>query len=270
MALPPPDAPLQAFREAVRGRHAIVHCAALNNDRPADAQALVASNVELTRRLADAAAREGVARFVYVSSIRAVADPGIDIAIGDDTQPRPTQPYGRSKLDGEMAALAAARPSFRPLVLRLPPVYGAGMRGNLGLLLRLAQTPVPLPLAGLSGRRSLVSAEAAARAVATLVTIPLPARSTYIASDLAPVTLPDIVAAFRRGLGRSPGLFAVPDALLKTVAALAGRSETFAGLTASQTCDPAALVAEGWAPEPDSLAGLARLAASLRGPARRG
>ena len=261
LLLPAAEAPAAAFREAVRGLDAIVHCAAQNNDGPADAQSLISANVVLTERLATAAADEGVARFIYLSSIRAVADPGVDIAIGDDTEPAPSHPYGRSKRGGEMVALAAARPGFVPLVLRLPPVYGAGMRGNLGLLLRLARTRAPLPLAALSGRRSLISAEAAARAAATLLTISKPARSTYLASDLVPVTVPEIVAALRRGLGRRPGLFALPDTLLEAGAALAGRGDAWASLAASQTCDPASLIAAGWTPDPDSLAGLERLAA---------
>lgn len=268
--LPPPDAPEADFRAAVRGLDTIVHCAALNNDRPADAQALVASNVELTGRLADAAAREGAARFVYISSIRAVADPGVDVAIDDETVPAPSLPYGRSKRDGELAALAAAAPGFTPLVLRLPPVYGVGMRGNLGLLLRLARTPAPLPLAGLSARRSLVSSDAVARAIETLLTAATPARSIYLASDAVPVSIPDILAAFRRGLGRPPRLFAVPEALLATAATLAGRGADWAALTASQTCNPASLMMEGWTPDPNSLAGLERLAAALRAPERRG
>jgi len=268
--LPSPDAPEADFRAAMRGLDAIVHCAALNNDRPADARALVASNVDLTGRLAEAAMREGVTRFVYVSSIRAVADPGIDVAIDDETVPAPSQPYGRSKRDGELAALAAAAPGFTPLVLRLPPVYGAGMRGNLGLLLRLARTSAPLPLAGLSARRSLVSSDAAARAVETLLVAATPARSIYLASDAAPVSIPEILSAFLRALGRPPRLFAVPEALLATAAALAGRRADWAALTASQTCDPASLMAEGWTPDPDSLTGLERLAAALRAPERQG
>lgn len=268
--LPPPAATEADFRAAVRGLDAIVHCAALNNDRPADEQGLVASNVELTGRLAEAAAREGAARFVYVSSIRAVADPGIDVAIDDETVPAPSLPYGRSKRDGELAALAASGPSFTPLVLRLPPVYGAGMRGNLGLLMRLARTPAPLPLAGVLSRRSLISSDAAARTVETLLTAAMPARSTYLASDAVPVSIPGILVAFRRGLGRPPRLFAVPEALLTTAASLAGRGANWAALTASQTCNPASLVAEGWTPDPDSLAGLERLAATLRAPEHRG
>lgn len=262
--LPPPDGPADAYRAAVGGLDAIVHCAAQNNDRGADEASLLASNAGLTGRLATAAADAGAARFVFLSSIRAVAGPGV--AIGDETVPMPADAYGRSKLAGERAALAAEARGFRPLVLRLPPVYGHGMRGNLGLLLRLARLPLPLPLGGLQGRRSLVSADAAARAVATLLGASGPARSTYLASDLAPVTVPQIVAAFRRGLGRRPGLVTAPQRLAGTLAALAGHAETWRNLAASQECDPAALVAEGWTPEADSTAGLQRLAALLRAP----
>ncbi len=262
--LPPPDAPADVFRRAVSGLDAVVHCAALNNDGSPRRLDLFAANAGLTARIATAARDEGVGRFLYVSSIRAVAPAGATVAIGDDTPAVPGDDYGRSKREGEIAALDAAAGAFRPVVLRLPPVYGHGMGGNLGLLLRLARLPLPLPLAGLGAPRSLVSGEAAGRAVGTLLAAARPARTTYVASDLAPATPAGIVRAFRRGYGLAPRLFAVHPVLLRAAAAMAGRGDAWAGLLAEQTCDPSSLVAEGWAPDADSLAGLEAVAAGLR------
>ena len=181
-----------------------------------------------------------------------------------DTPPRPGCAYGRSKLAGEQAVLAKfpAGDGAQSVLLRLPPVYGAGMGGNLALLLRLARTPLPLPFGGIAGQRSLIAVEAVADAVATLLLAPHLSAQIYLASDAAPLTPGDVVAAFRAGLGRSPGLLAVPSAWLRAGAALVGKAPLWDGLAATQICDPSALAALGWTPRGDSRPGLAALAVS--------
>ena len=63
----------------------------------------------------------------------------------------PTDAYGRSKLAAEegLAALDLAAVSLRPVV-----VYGPGCKGNMAVLRRVALSGMPLPLGGLTGRRS--------------------------------------------------------------------------------------------------------------------
>ena len=107
-------------------------------------------------------------------------------------------------------------------------VYGPGAKGNLARLLRLADTPWPLPLAAFTGRRSLVSLDNLIRAVAFALAAPVTARQTYLVADPAPVTLPEIVAALRHGLGRSPRLFPRSDVGVRS-AAQAHRTRTTYG-----------------------------------------
>ncbi|TGR89979.1 NAD-dependent epimerase/dehydratase family protein, partial [Mesorhizobium sp. M2E.F.Ca.ET.209.01.1.1] len=95
-------------------------------------------NATLTGRLAEAAATRTAGRFIYLSSIRAVVGPGFSGTIDEATPPAPQCAYGRSKREGEIEMLKAFAAAGRDsaTALRLPPVYGEGMKGNLRGLMR--------------------------------------------------------------------------------------------------------------------------------------
>lgn len=257
------DAPAAAFLELTRHMTDVVHCAGLNNDRGNATEAdYQAANVELSARLAHAAAAQISGRFIHLSTIRAVIGAHVSATIDEDTLPAPQCAYGRSKREGEIKVLDAYALHGRSdaAVLRLPPVYGSGMRGNLATLMRLADTPLPLPTGALTEIRSLMSSEAAVRAVSHLLSHSGPLRPIYVGADVAPVAVEAVIAAFRRGLGRPVRLMAVPAGLIRPVVTAFGRRAFWDSLTATQICDPALLVSQGWTPEAGTLERLAELA----------
>lgn len=257
------DAPAAAFLELTRHMTDVVHCAGLNNDRGNATEAdYQAANVELSARLAHAAAAQISGRFIHLSTIRAVIGAHVSATIAEDTLPAPQCAYGRSKREGEIKVLDAYALHGRSdaAVLRLPPVYGSGMRGNLATLMRLADTPLPLPTGALTGIRSLMSSEAAVRAVSHLLGHSGPLRPIYVGADVPPVAVEAVIAAFRRGLGRPVRLMAVPAGLIRPVVTAFGRRAFWDSLTATQICDPALLVSQGWTPEAGTLERLAELA----------
>jgi len=261
--LPAPDAPPEVFLAIMREVTHVVHCAALNNDRDASEADYLRANAELTGQLARAAAERAGGRFIYLSSIRAVAGPGFSGTIDEKIPPAPQCAYGRSKREGEIRTLDAyaSRPS-NATALRLPPVYGEGMKGNLATLMRLGGMPVnlPLPAALFSGMRSLMSCEAAARTVVYLLSRPQPLRPVYVACDLPPLPISAVLGAFRQGFGLSLRLSAVPAGPIRAAATLLGKGKAWDAMTATQICDPSLLVAEGWVPQTDTLERLAELA----------
>lgn len=260
--MPGVEAPDATFLTLMRDVTHVVHCAALNNHRDADEADYRAANAGLTGRLAKAAAASAGGRFVYLSSIRAVAGPGFSGTIDETTPPDPQCAYGRSKREGEIRMLEAYASAGRQdaTALRLPPVHGDGMKGNMAALMRLADTPLPLPTGALGGVRSLISSDAAAEAVLHLLTHPGPLHPTYVAGDAAPVAMSGIISAFRQGFGRPPRLFSMPAAPLQLTATLLGKRASWQALTATQICDPSLLVSEGWIPETDTIDRLRDLA----------
>jgi UDP-glucose 4-epimerase len=264
--LPAHDAGVDQFRHAMAGVAHVVHAAALNSDAAASEADFVNANAVLTARLAEAAAAVVPGRFIFVSSIRAVAEPGGPGPIDERTRGEPLSAYGRSKRAAERAAMEHyGEGSDRRLVcLRPAPIYGSGMRGGLARLLRMADTPFPLPFGGIRSRRSLLSAESMARAVVHLVTSAHPPAPAYIVSDRHPIGVDGIIAAFREGLERPRRLFALPPALLARSAALAGASSAWQSLAVEEVCDPSALIATGWKAVEDSYGGLSALARSVK------
>ena len=93
------------------------------------------------------------------------------------------------------------------VALRLVLTYGPGVKGNMAQLMRLARSPYPLPLGGLKARRSLLSLDNLVEAIDAVLAAQEPLRRPLIVADPEPVTVPEMVAAMRRGLGRSPGSF---------------------------------------------------------------
>ena len=215
-----------------------------------------ALNTEATIGLARAAQRARVKRFVFLSSIRAQCGPASETVLTEAIEPAPTDAYGRSKLAAErgLATLDLDWAALRPVL-----VYGPGVKGNMALLMRLARAPLPLPVGALRARRSLLALDNLTAAIATVVAAPGSLRRAFIAADPQPLTVAEMIAAMRQGLGRRANVFPLPPALLARIARMAGRDEAYARLSGSLVADPSALMQIGWAPPVATSEGLARL-----------
>jgi UDP-glucose 4-epimerase len=213
-------------------------------------------NTESTIALARAAERAGVRRFVFLSSIRAQCGPAAERVLTEDLPPAPTDAYGRSKLAAErgLSELALDWVALRPVV-----VYGPGVKGNVAELMRLARMRWPLPLGGLTAKRSLLSLESLAGAIDCVLRAPAPLRRPLIVADDEPLSVAEMIAAMREGLGRAPGLIPLPASLVRMACRATGRADLYARVAAPLVADAAALRALGFAPSTASRAGLAAL-----------
>jgi nucleoside-diphosphate-sugar epimerase len=216
-------------------------------------------NTDATIRLARAAQRAGVKRFIFLSSIRAQSGPTADRVLTEALAPLPTDAYGRSKLAAEQGL---AELDIDWVALRLMLVYGPGVKGNMEELVRLARSPYPLPLARLDAKRSLLSLENLVAAIETVLAAPTRLQRAFIVADAEPLTIPEMITILRRGLGRRPGLVPVPPRLLELGLRAAGRGEIYRRLAGSLVADPSALMRLGWTPRVTTMEGLCALVRS--------
>jgi nucleoside-diphosphate-sugar epimerase len=250
------------WRAALEGVDHVVHMAGLAHAGPGLDEALYRRiNTEATLELACAAETAGIDRFIYLSSIKALTDAFDGPPLTEDMQPDPGDAYGRSKLAAErgLADLALDWVALRPVL-----IYGPGVKANMAALLRLARLPVPLPLGGLKAPRSLLAVENLASAILFALTPACPARQSYALSDPEPISVSDMLAAMRAGMGRGPGLLPVPETWLRWLAHFAGREDTFLKLAGSLVARPERLLSAGWRPQVETKAALAHLAGSRR------
>ena len=224
-------------------------------------------NFEGTKRLAQTAARSGVKRFVFVSSVKVNGESTTTHPFTERDPPRPEDAYGISKWEAEQALWRiAGENGMEAVVLRPPLVYGPGVKGNLLQLLRAVARGVPLPLASIGNRRSLVFVGNLVDAILASAESSKATGNTYLISDGEDVSTPDLVRALARALEVPARLFPCPTALLKIGAATVGKSAAVSRLTGSLQIDSSKIRRElGWRPRYTVSEGIARMAEWYRG-----
>jgi nucleoside-diphosphate-sugar epimerase len=256
----------QAFDWAplLAGVSHVVHVAGVAHQGSAVSDAIYDRvNHQAVADLATAAAKAGVARLIFISSIGSQSGAAADDVLSEADEPRPTTAYGRSKLAAEIALRGSgmAHTILRPVLM-----YGPDAPGNMGALVRLAAAPWPLPFASLSGRRSLLAVDNLISAIEFAMKSPAVANETYVIADTDALALPDIIAVLRAAIDRPSRLFALPQPLLANGLRLVGQEELWRQLGGSLVAIPAKLMAAGWRPVIATRDGLA---AMMRSSARR-
>ncbi len=221
-------------------------------------------NAEAVGALA-AQAKGKVERLVLMSSVRAQAGLSAAEAITETGTPRPTDIYGRSKLEAERLLVASGEPYT---VLRPAVVYGQGVKGNIAALATIAKTPMPLPFGGLDNRRSLLAIENLVSAVAHVLKTPQTRNETYLVADAGSISVANLVSAMRDGLGRPSLLVKVPQGAVKRLMKSFGRETDWERVCGAFVIDASKLMGTGWQPAVESCDGITRMMRSDHGEAR--
>ena len=230
------------WTEALEGVDAVAHLAARVHFMRERAEDPLASfrqtNVEGTLQLARAAARAGVGRFVFLSSVKALGDASPGGPLTDASPPNPEDPYGVSKREAETGlSELAARSGMEVAILRPPLVYGPGVKGNFLSLLRLIERGVPLPLAAIANQRSLLYLGNLVDAVDLCLSHDGAAGRTFLIRDGEDLSTPALVRRLAAALGRRAPLFPLPEGVLRLAAGCIGRRAAAQRLLGSLTVD---------------------------------
>lgn len=192
-------------------------------------------NVEGTRRLAEASARAGVKKFVYISSIKA-------------RNASERDPYGLSKKEAEACVLGLDGNGMETSVLRPCLVYGPGVKANFLNLLKLARSGLPLPLGGLDNRRSYLYVRNLADAIITVLMRSGAAGRTFDVADERTLSTTELIECLCTTAGVKPRLFRA-HALLRLAGKLPVTAAFAQRLTESLVSDLAPLrTSLGWLP----------------------
>lgn len=206
----------EGIQRALEGVSAVVHLAArvhMVRDESTDPLGEFRRvNVDGTHTLGELAARAGVSEFFFASSVKAMGETNTRPWTEADP-PSPGDPYGISKLEAELALADVGSVSGMATVpLRLPLVYGPGVRANMLRLFRLVDRGWLLPLGSIDNRRSLVFAGNVAAAIALLLGR-VRGHEVFLVSDGEDVSTTELIHAIGESLGRRPRLMPAPVSL---------------------------------------------------------
>jgi nucleoside-diphosphate-sugar epimerase len=185
---------------------AVVHLAAIAH-RHAGEDELQRVNVDLSVQVARAAAAAG-ARMVFLSSLKVHGEES-EQPLSEAAPLAPRDPYARSKARAEEALRAI--PGLRLTVLRPPLVYGPGVKANFLALLKAVARGVPLPLASVANRRSVIYVGNLVHAIARCIE---GEGGIYVVSDGVALSSAELCSQLGEALGRPARLFAFPTVFL--------------------------------------------------------
>jgi nucleoside-diphosphate-sugar epimerase len=232
----------------------VVHLAGrahvLQNTRSDSAAEFRRVNVDATLRLAMAAAKRQVRRFVFVSSIGVLGSESGSRPFSEESQPAPVELYAVSKYEAELQLREVERDLGMEVVIVRPPlVYGPYVKGNFLRLLRLVRSGLPLPFAGVRNARSFIGVRNLSDLLICCAEQSLNGHRVFVAADGHDVSTPELLRLLAKTMQMPARLFPFPLRALAPLASLVGRRKEVASLVGSlQVNASLARSVLGWRP----------------------
>lgn len=253
------------------GMDCVVHCAARVHqlsDQAADPlMEYRRVNTDGTMALARQAADCGVKRFIFLSSIKVNGEatlPGEPFT--EQVFSAPEDPYGLSKYEAEQLLLAlAAECAMEVVIIRLPLVYGPGVKANFRKMMRLAASGFPLPFGAIDNRRSFIYIENLCHFIELTIRHPEAANEVFLVSDGEDYSTPDLIRTIAEKMDRPCRLVNIPVRPLTWLLSCIGLQAQLLRLTSSLQLDIGkARSMLGWRPSISSRTAMSNTVSAYR------
>ena len=239
------------WTKALENQEVVIHLAArthVMNETASNSEAkYLRVNVESTKRLILQMLEQDVSRFIFMSSVKVN---GEQTTVQPYSESQPSQPedaYGRTKHQTEL--LISNSPDLKSTIIRSPLVYGPRVKGNFLKLIQLTERGLPLPIGMIKNKRSLIFLENLIDAVIQSLENSAAIGQTYLVSDNADISTPELFRAVANALNKQSRLIPFPVFLLRLAGVLFGKSGTIKRLTGSLQIDCNKIHKElGWKP----------------------
>jgi nucleoside-diphosphate-sugar epimerase len=232
------------WKKALEKIDCIIHCAGkvdeINKKKDLDAYRLV--NIDGTKRLAEQAASIGVKRFVFLSSIKVNGESTCEIdnnkIFTNNDIPIPKNAYSISKFEAEKVLWEVSSiTGLEVVVLRLPLVYGFGVKANLLRLMKLINFGIPLPFSFIKNQRSLIGIDNLVDVLINCIDRPEANGKTFLVSDGEDLSTPHLLRHIASAMGCTVRFFPFPISLLKLLGFFIGKSSEIDRLIGSLQVD---------------------------------
>lgn len=210
--------------EALKGVDTLIHLAAALPWTSRNKTLIRKINVEGTVALAEAAIEAGVKRFVFVSTLGVH---GVSSKNGPFSPQSPIAPsgfYATTKYEAETALRCTCNAAEMELVILRPPVvYGAGVGGKIGALVKLTGRGALLPIGHIAGNhRQMIAVDNLADVLMLTAQHPQAPGAPILPSDTEGVSTFEFLARLARLQGQPLRLMPIPEALLRFAVVLPG------------------------------------------------
>lgn len=207
----------------------IIHCAGrahvMNETASSPLEAYRQTNVTGTLNLAMKAAKSGVKRFIYLSSIKVNGEQTIVQPFRPDDVFKTDDPYGISKYEAEQALLELSEctTGLEVVIIRPVLIYGPNVKANFKSMVGLASKKLPLPIGCLDNKRSMVSLYNLADFIHTCMNHPNANGEVFLASDQDDISVKQLFEKLAFHQNKKLFMLPVPKSLIIFLASCVGK-----------------------------------------------
>jgi nucleoside-diphosphate-sugar epimerase len=209
-------------------------------------------NAEGTQKLAQQASRNGVKRFIFLSTVKVhgeLTSNKFNLAINEKSPLKPQDDYSKSKLLAEKLLVQSCSDNkMEYVILRVPLIYGPGVKSNFYNLLKLISHNIPLPLSHIMNLRSFLYVENLCLLIEIIIRTPDCKNRVYLVKDYD-LSTTDLITKLCTSMGFIPKLFHVSQKYMEPCARMFNMKSKFDRLFESLVVDDAKIRNElSWQP----------------------
>lgn len=185
------------------------------------------ANFLLTKQLYDAFLESDCTKFIYISSIKAVADFSEEI-LDEEITPHPHTDYGISKLKAENYIINKNTTQNKSyIILRPCMIHGNGNKGNLNFLYNFIKKGIPFPFGNFESKRSFLSFENLAFILKEIIDRTEIPNGIYNVSDNEPLKITKLVKIIAKALDKKVVILKIPVKLIYLIAKIGNSINLF-------------------------------------------
>jgi nucleoside-diphosphate-sugar epimerase len=220
--------------EIIKSSDCVIHLAArvhmMNDSHPSQYDFYKRINRDATIALAEAAAKAGVKRFIFLSSVKVNGEiTSIGNVFRAEDKNVPSDLYGLSKYEAEQGLFSIAeKTGMEVVIIRSPLVYGPRVKGNFAKMVKWIKKGIPLPFGAIRNQRSLVALDNVVDFIvfcADREITPLAANQVFLVSDGEDVSTTELMLKIALAYGVKSHLLPISSNVMRFVAKLLGKTQ---------------------------------------------
>ena len=202
---------------SLSGISSVIHLAALVHQmQGAPEKKYFEINSDLAFNIAKKAKDEGVSHFLFMSTVKVYGEyTEKGYPWTEEFDCSPTDPYGKSKLEGEQRIKALEDNNFKVSVIRTPLVYGPGVRANMYNLMKMINRYPVVPFGNINNKRSLTFVGNLCQLLHNI--IEQKKSGIFLACDGEPVSTSVLVKQISIASLKKHNIIAIPGIMQKSV-----------------------------------------------------
>ncbi len=204
---------------------AVIHLAGKAHDtkKQTDAQTYFDINTGLTQQVFDCFLKSSIKKFIFFSSVKAVADK-VEGILTEEVVPNPVGPYGESKIAAEKyisdeLLMINGELNKSVYIFRPSMIHGPGNKGNLNLLYNVVKKGIPWPLGAFENRRSFTSIDNLCYVIERLLTKEVDSGIYHMADDES-LSTNELISLICKAMGKKPHIWRVNKHFIKGCSAV--------------------------------------------------